>query len=968
MTRVVLVPMVVCVLVSALARVPGRADDPPPIRTPEEREKLEEKWGELYDQGSKSFEAGKFAEATKTFEAAHELTRRLYPKARFPNGHPAIALGRTQLAMCYATLGKPEKAIACAEEALTVWKQVFKGDHSVTATTMLVLAGFYRDNGKLLEAEALVNETRNMARRLKKDSLLQACTNELALLYQTQGKLAEAEPLARDALATARRLFKGDGLEVAASLRDLAFLCVAQGKLAEAEALAREALDMARRLFKGDSPLVASTLSVLADATFRQGKLADAEPLLKEALAIHKRLAGGNSRGVATNLAYLSLLYKQQGKLADAEALAREARAAYTQMHPGDHPDVATSTSNLAILYQAQRKWADAEPLHVSALEMSRRLVVTYARQRSEGEALNLVAPLPGFRDALLSTARQRALAGASEAATVYPAVWTAKGTVARVYEQRQYQARAASADPALVPMLADLTAARRHRAELLLAPATKDPETLDRRSADLKALDDTIAKRTESLTKGLPILARAERLNAAPLSELQKALPEDTAVVDFAHYLFGEYDNEKPVGEKATATWRYLAFVVTRGQVAWVDLDTAARIEPVIGAWREGITSGKEIPAALPAKARELVWEKVRKQLPATVRTVYVCPDAALYRLPFGALPGDKPGTILLEDFALATIPHVPFLLDKLWPQDGPAGAPAKTLVVGGVKYDAEAVPPAPGAPAARRGEPLVKPDAKLSWAALPATAGEANGVAEAAARKKLAVTRLAGDAATPAAVLTALPGTGYAHLATHGFFSDASFRGLFQLDDKDYATSARGERIGRAINNPLVMTGLVFAGANNPKAPGRGILTGEQLIDLDLSGLDLAVLSACETGLGDVAGGEGTFGLQRAFHYAGTRNVVASLWKVPDQSTAALMGLFYRNLWERNLSPMESLRQAQLEIYKNPDRIPNLAKGFRGKFETVDGSGEVVVKPTADGKTPPLFWAAFVLSGPGR
>ena len=90
----------------------------------------------------------------------------------------------------------------------------------------------------------------------------------------------------------------------------------------------------------------------------------------------------------------------------------------------------------------------------------------------------------------------------------------------------------------------------------------------------------------------------------------------------------------------------------------------------------------------------------------------------------------------------------------------------------------------------------------------------------------------------------------------------ADASFPApVFQLDEKDYEKSLLGERVGRAANSPLVMTGLVFAGANNPKTPGRGIITGESLIDLDLSGLELAVLSACETGLGDVAGGEGTF-----------------------------------------------------------------------------------------------------------
>ncbi len=100
-----------------------------------------------------------------------------------------------------------------------------------------------------------------------------------------------------------------------------------------------------------------------------------------------------------------------------------------------------------------------------------------------------------------------------------------------------------------------------------------------------------------------------------------------------------------------------------------------------------------------------------------------------------------------------------------------------------------------------------------------------------------------------------------------------------------------------------------------------------------------------------------------------AGARNVIASLWKVPDQLTAALMALFYHNLWVKDLSPMESLRQAQLEIYRNPGKIPELAKGFRGMFAEVPGMGAAVeIKPSKDGKAHPRLWAAFSLSGPGR
>jgi hypothetical protein len=184
--------------------------------------------------------------------------------------------------------------------------------------------------------------------------------------------------------------------------------------------------------------------------------------------------------------------------------------------------------------------------------------------------------------------------------------------------------------------------------------------------------------------------------------------------------------------------------------------------------------------------------------------------------------------------------------------------------------------------------------------------------GVRGAAKKKDVVCRTLEKEEATTAAVLKALPKTRVAHLATHGFFADPSFRSAFQVDHDLFKLGWRGERVGAGALSPMVMTGLVFAGANQPGTPGRGIVTGEALVDLDLSGLELAVLSACETGLGDMAGGEGTFGLQRAFHLAGTRDVVASLWKVPDRPTAALMALFYRNLWDKELPPVEALRQA--------------------------------------------------------
>ena len=122
--------------------------------------------------------------------------------------------------------------------------------------------------------------------------------------------------------------------------------------------------------------------------------------------------------------------------------------------------------------------------------------------------------------------------------------------------------------------------------------------------------------------------------------------------------------------------------------------------------------------------------------------------------------------------------------------------------------------------------------------------------------------------------------------------------------------------------------------------------------------------MLSACETGLGEDGGGEGVYGLQRAFHVAGCRNVVASLWKVDDAATQALMALFYRNLWDKRLDPAEALRQAQLALYRHPEAM-QVAQRRGADFSETD-LPKVEDKPADKPKrSPTAHWAAFTFSG---
>jgi CHAT domain-containing protein len=179
-------------------------------------------------------------------------------------------------------------------------------------------------------------------------------------------------------------------------------------------------------------------------------------------------------------------------------------------------------------------------------------------------------------------------------------------------------------------------------------------------------------------------------------------------------------------------------------------------------------------------------------------------------------------------------------------------------------------------------------------------------------------------------------------------------------------------------AVNlDPLLGCGLVLSGANQDS--GRGTLTALEAADLDLRGTEVLVLSACETGLGKQEAGEGVLGLQSAFHLAGARTVVASLWSVSDPATSVLMEQFYRNLWaDKPLSRLEALRQAQLFVLKHPEVVRQRArelraevvKAGRGSVEELRGKGkevELTAEKEKEGtaRSHPAWWAAFVLSG---
>jgi CHAT domain-containing protein len=204
--------------------------------------------------------------------------------------------------------------------------------------------------------------------------------------------------------------------------------------------------------------------------------------------------------------------------------------------------------------------------------------------------------------------------------------------------------------------------------------------------------------------------------------------------------------------------------------------------------------------------------------------------------------------------------------------------------------------------------------------------------------------VVLLKGREATESALRQHMQTSSVVHLATHGFF--VADRCSSALEDKDTV-----EQVSLAVSwqpspepgeNPLWLSGLVFAGGNHRgfARPGEddGILTAQEIAALDLSGVEWAVLSACETGLGEVRAGEGVFGLQRAFQIAGADTVIMSLWSVDDRATHDWMKRLYTARLSEGSSTAESVRQASLSLLHSREM------------------------------SHPLFWGAFMASGDWR
>jgi len=862
---------------------------------------------------------GNVKEAT----AAYRESVRIWEHA-YGRDHPATALAAANVARgLLAGEGDLPGALALQRRAAAILERAYGLNSELLADHLGVLGGTLQLSGDLLGALDAYERVLAIEEKTARGGSDRAAKTRLtlALTWQRLGDLDRA----RDLLDQCREFYESkygpDHRWVWYARLDLADVELDRGDFVAAKKGLEAVIESAPRAGIGpEQSDMANPLDGLGKATWGlEGDAPKAIALLQRALAIRERALGPVNLAVADSYASLGLILRESGRLDDARSAYERAASIYKTMNAGSVPATVSATVALAKVLAAQGDSRRGLALALEAEGASREHFRVVARGLSEDQALRYAERRPSGLDlALAIRAGHRELADRDE--EIFDEVIRSRALVLDEMAERRRASRLA---PDVARAAYDDATAR--LASLMVAgPGAL---TAERYREILKQVRETRSSAERTLAERSVAFRRRIASDAAGVREVRGALRPGAALVSFVRF------------NRAASGPAYAAFVARRGAPAvFLDLGDARSIDDRVARWKTEASrrpeAGDEARAwttyVEAGKAlREAMWDPLVPML-GGVTELTVVPDGLLHLVNLVTLPGAD-GTFLVESRQLVSLASAERdLLHGSGPSTG-----AGLLAIGGADFDRGSTAEAP---AALRGAPTdCDGFRKMRFKPLPASVKEIDSVVRSWGTAGAAL-RLVDSEATESAFKRYAPGRRALHLATHGVFlgpdcrlaphAPEGTRGVGQLVGDSVPGSVvvapvltTGENMRMRPENPLRLSALVFAGANRHAEadPGAddGILTAEEIATLDLSTVDWAVLSACDTGVGDIRAGEGVFGLRRAFRIAGVRTLVSSLWAVEDRAATEWMDAVYRARAGSG-SPAAALRAASVETIR--------------------------------------------------
>ncbi len=893
----------------------------------------------LNDLGGIHQEEGRFDRAREYYSRSVEASRAL-----FGNSGAFTGLALNNLGNALDLMGDRDEALIKLKEALKILEKTLGKNHDLTATCLDNLGSVYRQQGNYEEARPIFE--RALAIREKRFGPRHPATiqslNSMAALLAFQVSFEEALPLLKKAVALSEEVLGPRHLGTASSLQNLSMVLARKKQYREATKLSRRALSIREMALGPEHASTSSVLNALAGLLSVQGQVEEAEALWKRALAIRESSLGPDHPFTALTLSSLGTQYLNQGRLDEASSLLNRSLSIREQVLGVEHPRTVQNLSDLARLAKAKNEPEEALRYDMKSLSARRRWLSRQLPVLSERERFLLAAQHRFALDRVFDRVRLSSATINDDSLASELVFW--KGLISRgLFQTRAWLQQ--RTDPKTLHLVEEL---RTVLSELSSSFFSESHTGEAARSTTLKILEekrDRLQRELSRLVVGSP---EEPSENPVNLLRLREALEPTDAVLDFLAY-DSDDDNSR------TDDRYFVVFVLRQDAPAVrIELGPAQELSSALRSHLESTSarrSSTESESERESPLRKILWAPLLPHLKG-IQRVFICPDEEIATLPFETLPGKEPGSYLIEEFGFV---YLQGALDLLTDESAPLGKGA--LLAGGLDFDAvddsdinNRVPPtqllASNQNALRSFDREFYP--------LDGTYREIQALSHRFKKGKNldgeAVVLTAGHA-TEKRVKIEVAGKRYVHLATHGFFAPEGIASSFDQELEETRNNQgnhdlnRDEKEAFAGSLPGLLSGIVLSGANLPASENQddGILTAEEVVWLDLSGCDLVVLSACETGLGTPKGGENLIGLRRALHLAGARSTITSLWRVSDDITQQLMQDFYRRLWIEGEDKLTALRGAQLQQLKR-----NRAR-YRG--EGLPGS-----------------WGAFVLEGSYR
>jgi CHAT domain-containing protein len=821
--------------------------------------------------------------------------------------HPDVAQSLNNLAVVYRKQGLYGRAEPLYQRALTLWEAALGKNHPSVADSLHNLALLYQSQGLYDRAEPLQQRAIAISEAtLGKDHpALALSLNNLATLYLEQGMYARAEPLYQRAIAIQEAALGKDSSDIASGLNNLANLYQSQGRYGQAEPLYQRALAIREAALGKNHPSVADSLHNLASSYVDRELYGQAEPLYLRALAIQEGALGKHHPAFAATLNSLANLYAAQGKYARAESFYQRALAIREEAFGKHHPTIAKVLNEFALLRLAQHRLGEALPLFTRAFAVSEQRLRQEALGLSEARLASFLQLLRNDEERLYALLR----AHPDDARVGRLALGAALLLKGRSIEETAHISRSVhqSLGAQELDTFERLRGLRTLLAQLSLqGPGSLPPAAYQQRLKELAeqgdALEATLARRSAPL-RALTALPSP----AAVVDRVAAAVPKGGALVEFIAYV------DKPLVPRfhtpqaqTRGQLRYLAVVLQpNAALRALDLGPAAPIDAAAWRLRDALANRD---ATVQTHAQALYRLAFQPLLPllGKTRRLFLSPDGQLALVPFAALHDGHQFLVEAFDFTYLTSGK------DLLPRPQEKAPETSVVVLADPDFSASLPSPRLENASARKERAAsverfystlhVEPESR-AWAShpLPGTRREAEALQRLLPQAELFL----GPEATKERLLH-LPTPGILHLATHGFFM------------QDAPVSPRSRGVGHFGGlgedpsaplppDPLLRSGLLFAGAGRLQASTAGgpspsaesaLATALELAGLNLWGTQLVVLSACDTGRGDVKLGQGVYGLRRALVVAGAETVVMSLWKVDDEVTSTLMEAYYRHL----------------------------------------------------------------------